>query len=259
MRTWRYLLVVVVSIVSRLLCFGEVSIETIATVTKAVVPIVCGYNNENNRFILVKIVGSGFFVDNSGGFLTANHVLDDWNRIPGHFCTAAIYIPDKGWKNYGANIDVQSFFFNFTDCVRNYEIDVAFCRPIENPFTSKRVNPKNITFLTFDPSRLPDGTPIAFTGFPLNIVSPITSKGYIAGVEGTPKPSNFAYIIDKPNWPGASGSVVYTNGGKCVGIILQRGLNDASGIGVARSSSAITEFLAPHPTGKERPKKKDNQ
>src|SRR5271157_5067808 len=91
----------------------DVSIETIKSTKRSVVPIICGYNDGKGTFHIVEVAGSGFFVDTSGRFLTAGHVLDNWQEISKkkHVCLPAIYIPDHGWGHYEPTIPFQYFWF----------------------------------------------------------------------------------------------------------------------------------------------------
>ena len=59
----------------------EISIKTIDKIKRSIIPVVCGYNNKEGKFIVVEVVGSAFFVDGLGRFVTAGHVLDDWDKI----------------------------------------------------------------------------------------------------------------------------------------------------------------------------------
>ena len=226
----------------------EVSIKTIQGTKRSVVPIVCGYLNEQKQFQVVEVAGSGFFVDILGRFVTAGHVLDNWDKISTekHACFPAIYIPDHGWGRYEQNIPFHSFAF--VSCVRDSTVDLAVCQPGENPFKSPKVPNGIIAPVSFDTQEWPDGTPIAFTGFPLEYVFPVTSKGFIAGhMASSGSDLAFDYIIDKAAWPGASGSLVYLSNGKVIGIIRLRGQNEGVGLAYARSASVIVDFLAKHP------------
>jgi Trypsin-like peptidase domain len=225
----------------------DVSIETIRDIMRSVVPVVCGYMDANNRFQLVGVDGSGFFVDRLGHFITAGHVLDDWKVMNNtrHACSPAIYVPDHGWKTGEISIDVQSF--TFVSCDRDSDLDLAVCQTIDNPFTSSRIIHENIAPIEFDTEIKAVGTPIAFTGFPLESVSPLTSKGFIAGFThfgGATKTTD--YVIDKSAWPGASGSLLYIGNGKAIGIILAAGFNQGSGLAYAKTATSITTFLGQH-------------
>ena len=59
-------------------------------------------------------------------------------------------------------------------------------------------------------------------------------------------------IVDKSAWPGASGSPVYASDGAIVGLLIQRGFNDASGIAFARTSVYISAFLAKNKAERQR-------
>jgi V8-like Glu-specific endopeptidase len=120
----------------------------------------------------------------------------------------------------------------------------------ENPFTSKRFpSQPNITTVSFDTTEWHPGTPVAFTGFPLQYTIPVTSIGYIGALTGIESSGTggYDYIIDKATWPGASGSPIFLSNGKVIGIIQKRGTNEASGLAYGRSAAIIVNFLSKHP------------
>jgi len=219
-----------------------VSIETIQSIKRSVVPVLCGYLDDKQQFKIAHIGGTGFFIDAQGRFLTPAHVLDALEKIAKvkHACTPAIYVPNHGWKKFQETIDFQYFWF--FGCDTDKDLDLAVCQPIENPFTSQRVSRDNVSVVTFNNAEIPDGTPVAFTGFPAEIVSPVTSKADIAG-----RYSTAIYLVDKPVWGGDSGSPVYDSDGKVVGMATGTGTQDALGLGVVRAASVITDFLSKHP------------
>jgi V8-like Glu-specific endopeptidase len=107
---------------------------------------------------------------------------------------------------------------------------------------------ENITIVAFDLQTWPEGTAIAFTGFPLESKSPVTSKGDIAGFGAiTETIAAFDYSIDRAAWPGASGSPLYLSNGRVIGIVRAAGENLGSGISYARSAAVISNFLSKHP------------
>lgn len=226
----------------------HVSIQTIAQAKLSVLPIVCGFTDEHNKFQVVEVAGSGFFVDTFGRFVTAAHVLKNWDTISRekHTCFPVVYIPDTKWSKYHFVVNMQ--WFTFVSCIPDDAIDIAVCQPLENPFTSKRINRNYISPVSFDTHEWPDGTPVAFTGFPLENETPITAQGFVAGKVGIAgNDSYFDLVIDKSAWPGASGSMVYLGNGKVVGMVRATGVMLASGLTYARNASAIVDFLRKHP------------
>jgi S1-C subfamily serine protease len=220
--------------------FGQdkpVTVETIERIKSAAVPVVCGAPKDDGAFHVNGIMGSAFFINDEGYFVTAGHVLDGWEQISTTQapCFSAIYIPVGGWKTTNAGVH----WFRFESCVRDESADIAVCKPKDNPFVAENVK-KQIGFVTFGTAlNLKDGTSLAFTGFPLQFLRPVTSKGNLATyVEADKK-----IIVDKAAWPGASGSPLYLSDGKVLGMIIQRGTGDSGGIAVARPAEMIMDFL----------------
>jgi S1-C subfamily serine protease len=223
-------------------------VETIGMVKKSIVPIVCGYDDHlTGKWVIADIEGSGFFIDRNGRFVTASHVLDGLDSFqaqhPEHLCSPAIYIPDGGWGEFKKMVDFQ--YFVFTACQRNTISDIAICTPLENPFTSNRIPKGIIQELEFTTTEIPDGTAVAFSGFPLERTTPVTSIGSVGGKSILDdKDDWFLYTFDKSAWPGASGSPLYTVDGRVIGIIVRTGEAKASGISYARCSSAIVYLIS---------------
>lgn len=221
-------------------------VETIKDIKRSVVPVVCGYTDNRGKWNIADVEGTGFFVDRRAGrFVTASHVLDGLDTFkkqsPEHSCEAAIYIPSEGWEKVGKVIDFE--YFTFNKCVRSVGADVAVCTLIENPFTSPRLAKNLIEEVSFAAGKVPDGTAAAFTGFPLQRTTPITSIGNVAGRATEDNDPWFFYLLDKTAWLGASGSPVYTEDGKVIGMITRTGTDDSAGIGFARCSAAIQNLL----------------
>jgi hypothetical protein len=223
--------------------FGQdkpVSIQTIERARQAAVPIVCGVAAADGSFQLSGTVGSAFFINSDGYFMTAAHVLDELEnrakKAPG--CIPAIYLPDGGWAAPQPLHKLQ--WFAFANCLKNAPKDIAVCWPKENPFVHPLVK-KEARFMTLATTSIhADGTAVAFTGFPLNLVRPVTSKGYVASY----LPVEQYVMVDKTAWPGASGSPLYLADGTVIGILVRTGKDQGGGLTYARTVELITEFLS---------------
>ncbi|MGH9824016.1 MAG: S1 family peptidase [Blastocatellia bacterium] len=219
----------------------SVSIEAIDRAKYAIVPIVCGAPQQNGDFTVTKIMGTGFFINEEGYFLTARHVMADWDKIDTSkgACAPFIYLAIGGWKNGLETPSPRVRYFRFTSCQISDQVDIAVCKPIDNPFKDSEVK-KDIRFLEFtDFSGRDDGSPVAFTAYPLDFLRPVTAKGYIASYI----PASNQIVIDRTAWPGASGSPVYLSDGRVIGVILQTGIGLGSGLAYARPSESVLDFL----------------
>lgn len=213
------------------------SIKTIQTVEQSVVPIVCARPNAEIK----QVIASGFLIDRQGHFVTAGHVIKEgWNTVQtaDDPCAPAIFEPQDAWSNHIKGRPLRVFFF--TECLYGNSMDIAVCKTIDNPFGSKDVN-THIRPISVDPRMASlEGTPVAFTGFPLTFMFPVTSKGYVGGYA----PFSDRLVIDKSAWPGASGSPVYNSEGSLVGMITDAGINYGSGLAYALPINSILRFLA---------------
>ncbi len=127
----------------------------------------------------------------------------------------------------------------FNECKYSSDADVAACQVVPNPFTNEFVG-KIISPVTLGSmANHADGSPVAFTGFPLGFHVPVTSKGYIAAYTVADK----KLVIDKSAWPGASGSPVYDGEEKIIGLVTETGLAEGAGLTYSRPVDLIREFL----------------
>src|SRR6266403_2459999 len=220
----------------------SVTVKTIETIQMSVGPVVCLVTNAKGEMESKQVMGTGFFINRQGDFLTAGHVITQgWYQISTkkNPCIPVIYVSRIPWGDRATDRPIQWFRFRLKNCRYNKEGDLASCRTDLNPFANEELK-ANIQPVAFSEEPMPpDGTPLAFTGFPLGYLIPITSKGNLATYTAVDK----RLIIDKPAWPGASGSPVYIEGGKVIGLIVRRGTNEGAGLAYARPTSVILDFL----------------
>jgi V8-like Glu-specific endopeptidase len=218
-------------------------LETIEKMKHSIAPVVCLARTEKGSMELKAIDGTMFFITPEGTFLTAAHVIADF--LPGgklNACTVpAIYVPKEKWPRT-PTLEFHWSRFAPSDCAIDAAIDVAECKTVENlSALGLQLRP-----VTLDDSDQPDGTPVAFSGFPLSEATPFTARANIATYHFNSSIGSFQFVLDKTGWPGASGSPVYLEHGPVIGMIIKRGTGNATGIAVAISSHAIRSFLNAH-------------
>jgi hypothetical protein len=223
-----------------------------------VVPVVCyGFNRDTQIPYLISVEGTGFFVSGDSRVITAGHVgaaILKRNRIP-TCAIAGIYVPIEGWDSSSAEVRIR--YVPITDCLVGNSLDIAVCYLAENLAEDTSIK-KQPTAADLDSSIFPDGTPMAFTGFPLSFVQPITSQGIIGAYRGSAAalgPTEL--VVDKNAWPGASGSPIFEINGRVIGMIIQRGSDEAAGLAFAIPSAVVKKFLSDNPPAKKQDEPKD--
>jgi len=217
-------------------------IGAIQAIKRSVIPIACISINGTTAET-VSVEGTGFFVAADGTFITANHVIDSMlNPARKEPCShTAFCLPQAGrWSSDQATLPSNCYVFQSDECKRDAEIDIARCRSSRPVNAAHRIMP-----VTFETSVQPDGTPVAFTAFPLQFQVPLSSVGNVSGYVRTRDDGRGprSMIMDKEAWPGASGSPLYLANGKVIGLLSRRGINDGSGRTIAVPSRLIQEFL----------------
>jgi S1-C subfamily serine protease len=220
-------------------------ISATARIKRSVIPVVCAhFSQPGNNITLDSIEGTAFFVRSDGMFATANHVItgltNPARRSPCQI--SAIYVPLVGWQPRVVNQRAHYSFFTAAFCTVDANIDVAVCGPIPDVVQSNSAPPDPVSF---ESALQDDGTPTAFTGFPLGSPSPVTSRGFTAAYrDAQDERGPRELIIDKTAWPGASGSPIYIEDGRVIGIVLARGTGEGAGIAIGRPASFIERLLA---------------
>lgn len=205
----------------------------IARINRSIAPVICRTRTPEKP--VERIVGTAFFVSASGEFVTAEHVIESAGD-----CQKAVYLPVNGWN---PDPDAEIRLYNFTQCLRDASADIAVCRTDRDLTTTAHFGTA-VTPVIFDTSEHEDGTPIAFTGFPLQIRRPLTARGFLAASHpgfmagGLPR-----LVLDRVAWPGSSGGPVYGANGSVIGMMMERGIDRSTGLAFARPASLIVDNI----------------
>jgi V8-like Glu-specific endopeptidase len=140
------------------------------------------------------------------------------------------------WPSGSNEFDARWYLFDAAKCQQDSGLDLAYCRTRQNP--SQDLN-RTVATVTFERGLQVDGTAVAFTGFPLNVIQPMTARGHIAMYT-----SRDELIVDQSAWPGVSGCPVYLVDGRVIGVLIQRGTGDGTGRSIVRTAAQIDAFLA---------------
>jgi len=215
-------------------------ISTIEKIKVGIAPVTCGHLTAPSKFD-VAVHGTAFFIDAHGGFLTAAHVIkgiDDHKTCE----TPAVLVRVDEAGSAGTS-NLYGLKFVASDCRVDETTDIARCKTVEDPTGTEKIGAAP-TALTVAGDVMPVGTPVAFTGFPLNGLTSYTARANIAGYQGiepTSKQGFRAYtlVLDKSAWPGSSGGPVYGVDGRVMGLLLQTG----SGLAFARHGARLKELV----------------
>ena len=195
---------------------------------------------------LVKRIGSAFLISESGDFVTAAHVLAAIQKEDDPCPTSVITLPVGNWQPGAPTEDMVWFPFKNSDCKIDSRNDVAECRLSGDlPARIRKLHVEAVRFVWDIP---PDGTQIAFTGFPLEARDPMTFRAHVAAYrvifpdELTPE-----LVLDHASLPGFSGAPVFLADGTVVAILLKDGKPQAEGMSIARPVSAVREMLRKTP------------
>jgi hypothetical protein len=219
-------------------------VDSIKMVKEAVIPVACAtWPDKSSDITLKQIMGTGFFVNYEGSFITAAHVITDhfkWfkDERPSADCFPIVYIPNPTWA--------QVQWFQFRNCITDASIDVAVCNTTQSPFLSPEFPNLHARWLRLSTSPIDDGAPVAFTGFPQNIPVPITSRANVAAIGEVLAAGHIDIVIDKTVWHGISGGPLYTSDGTVIGIMRERGETLWDGLAFARDMPTILRFLREH-------------
>ena len=203
--------------------FGPITLM----VEHSVVAVVCSTAGPQSA---TRIHGTAFFINAEGRFLTAAHVVNGLHNGDPRCGSPAVYWP--GAEGEADQPEFYTFKFALNECRVDAQMDLAVCKTIENVAQHPKLATKPLG-LPIDGRIEPNGTPVAFTGFTLDSLAPLTARSQLVGYQA------LNLLLDKAPWPGASGAPAYNIEGRVIGLLVQR----MSDIAIARSGPAIKEFL----------------
>ena len=221
-------------------------IATIDRVKQSTGAVTCAHAGGDRRIELSPVHGTVFFIDTHGVFLTAGHVIKGFvDARENKKCEmSAVLVPVNKWAV--EKLDLFAMRFAPSDCKVDEAADLARCKTVEDPTAIGKIASKPAALVIEDVIQ-PEGTPVAFSGFPVNALTPYTARANIAGYQvsgtGSEPLQAFGIVLDKSVWPGASGAPVYLQDGRVIGMMLQRGTGETLGLAFARSGARIHDFL----------------
>jgi hypothetical protein len=196
---------------------------------------------------VLKRIGSAFFISQGADFLTAAHVVMEMQKDDDPCPTPAITIAVGNWRPDVPAEDMLWFPFKIADCRVDTTVDVAQCRP-SGDLPARIRNLHKPAPVQLEWSLQPDGTELAFSGFPLEARDPMTFRAHVAAYRTPwPREATPQLVLDHASLPGFSGSPVFLANGKVVAILVRDGKPDSPGTSIARPSSAFREFLGERP------------
>ena len=184
-------------------------------------------------------------ISEEGDFLTAAHVILEMQKGEHPCPIPAIIFPADDWSPEARIEPMRWFPFKTSNCRVHSALDIAVCPLSEDLRTRRSELHLRVEPVQFEWSIPPDGTPVAFTGFPLQVRDPVTFRADVAAYRipwsGDSIPE---LILDHGALPGFSGSPVYLADGKIVAIVVKNGNGETTGITIALPASAFREVLA---------------
>jgi len=218
-------------------------IRAVETIKRSVSPVDCMAVHGAEAKILQR-AGSAFFISKSGDFMTAAHVIRGMRKGDKPCPTSALTLPVDSWHPESRDETFAWFPFDTSECRIDDDSDLAVCR-----LNQDLLGPKLTSMLspvTFEWNVPPDGTQVAFTGFPMYARDPMTVRSAVSAyrIQWQSEKPGPELLLDRPAWPGYSGSPVYLSDGTVIAILVAGGKDDATGITLARPASLIRKFLS---------------
>ncbi len=216
------------------------------TMKHSIAPLACVAGTAKDARILGRR-GTVFFISAAGEFMTAAHVLLDIQKSDPPCPVTAIILPrNPRWDPRALNEPFEWFAFKLDDCVMESDLDVAKC-PLADNLSSQKVNLAfKIASVRFDWSIPPDGTQLAFIGFPMNARDPMTLRANMAAYRPVWRNEKVVaeLLLDRGAWPGSSGSPVFRSDGRVIGMVIGAVTEEGTAITTVRGALAVRGLFA---------------
>jgi len=174
--------------------------------------------------------------------MTAAHVLPEMQRSDRPCPVARSPCP---WGPIGpAHLTSPQlgFPFRIPECSIDEVLDVA----VFHPTTDLRRKPGvHIVPVQFEWNIPPDGTQVAFTGFPFAARDPMTFRAGVAAYRPVWRDGKAMdeVVLDRSAWPGFSGSPVFLSDGRVIGMVIAGMLDEGTALTFFRPSPAWRAML----------------
>jgi hypothetical protein len=213
---------------------------------RSIAPLVCLSVKGEEATVRVR-VGSAFFVSTEGEFLTAAHTIAEMHKSDRPCPITALTLPLEGWQPRASEEPTAWLPFKIADCVIDTLLDVARCRAKidrSGPLPDRiRIVP-----VKFEWEIPPDGTQVAFTGFPFGARDPMTFRAGVAANRAVWRDGKMIaeLVLDRSAWPGFSGSPVFLSDGRVIGILFAGVIEEGIAMTFLRPVSALRGMIAEH-------------
>jgi S1-C subfamily serine protease len=187
--------------------------------------------------------GSAFFISAAGEFLTAGHVILDLSKGQPPCPVPALVLPLERWQPDVPNEPLAWFPFKAATCAIDAGLDIAECS-LAVLSVSRMTVPK-ILPVTLEWNVPPDGTQVAFTGFPFGVRDPMTVRAGVVAYRPVWRNEHAVgeVLLDRAAWPGFSGSPVYTSDGHVVGIVVAGQTDEGMAMTALRPVISMREMI----------------